>query len=178
MGVKDISDNLLNKGEHAKEQVKPSELSSMESEFSEITTKLEQERQTREGLGRLMKHPLEVITEKPENILFVCLPIGLLFFLIPGIIAYAVDFSEGTIYLPGGLHVSSPDLKNIKQVKFDPKHATLASIEKIIQDETGQAVTFGQPGMRVIKLKSTEDMMLQFAQTAPEVRDDRLSLAY
>jgi len=27
--------------------------------------------------------------------------IGLLFFLIPGIIAYAVDFSNGTIYLPG-----------------------------------------------------------------------------
>jgi len=82
MGVKDISDNLLNKGEHAKEQVKPSELTSMETEFSEITTKLEQERQTREGLGRLMKHPIQVITEKPENILFVCVPIGLLFFLI------------------------------------------------------------------------------------------------
>jgi flagellar protein FlaJ len=82
MGIKDISDNLLNKGDHAKEQVKPSELSSMEAEFSEITTKLEQERQTREGLGRLMKHPIEVITEKPENILFVCVPIGLLFFLI------------------------------------------------------------------------------------------------
>lgn len=82
MGIKDISDNLLNKGEHTKEQVKPSDLSSMEAEFSEITTKLEQERQTREGLGRLMKHPIEVITEKPENILFVCLPIGLLFFLI------------------------------------------------------------------------------------------------
>ncbi len=82
MGLKDISDNLLNKGEHAKEQAKPSDLSSMEAEFSEITTKLEQERQTREGLGRLMKHPIEVITEKPENILFVCLPISLLFFVI------------------------------------------------------------------------------------------------
>ncbi|MDH3808256.1 MAG: hypothetical protein OES29_06465, partial [Desulfuromonadales bacterium] len=27
--------------------------------------------------------------------------IGLLFFIIPGVIAYAVDFSNGTIYLPG-----------------------------------------------------------------------------
>ena len=26
--------------------------------------------------------------------------IGLLFFIIPGVIAYAVDFSNGTIYLP------------------------------------------------------------------------------
>ena len=82
MGIKDISDNLLNKGEHVKEQVKPSDLSSMEAEFAEITTKLEQERQTREGLGRFMKHPIQVLTEKPENILIVCIPVGLLFFLI------------------------------------------------------------------------------------------------
>jgi flagellar protein FlaJ len=82
MALKDISNNLLNKGEHAKEQVKPAELSSMEAEFAEITTKLEQERQTREGFGRLMKHPVEVITERPENILFVCVPLALLFFII------------------------------------------------------------------------------------------------
>ena len=81
MGFKDISDNLLNKGEHAKEQVKPSELSSTEAEFAEITTKLEQERQTREGFGRFMKHPLQVLTERPENILIVCIPLGLLFFI-------------------------------------------------------------------------------------------------
>ena len=82
MALKDISDNLLNKGEHAKEPVKPSELSSMEAEFAEITTKLEQERQTREGFGRFMKHPVQVLTEKPENILIVCIPLGLLFFII------------------------------------------------------------------------------------------------
>jgi flagellar protein FlaJ len=81
MGFKDIADNLLNRGEHAKEQVKSSELSSMEAEFSEITTKLEQERQTRAGFGRFMKHPIEVLTEKPVNILIVCIPVGLLFFI-------------------------------------------------------------------------------------------------
>ncbi len=32
--------------------------------------------------------------------------IGLLFFFLPGIIAFAVDFSNGTIYLPGGRHSS------------------------------------------------------------------------
>ena len=40
MGFKDIADNLLNKGEHTKEQVKSSELSSIEAEFAEITTEL------------------------------------------------------------------------------------------------------------------------------------------
>ncbi|WP_375057963.1 hypothetical protein [Zobellella sp. DQSA1] len=28
--------------------------------------------------------------------------IGLLFFIVPGVVAFAVDFSNGTIYLPGG----------------------------------------------------------------------------
>lgn len=28
--------------------------------------------------------------------------VGLLFFLIPGLIAYAIDFSNGTIYVPPG----------------------------------------------------------------------------
>lgn len=81
MGFKDIADNLLNKGEHAKEQVKSSELSSMEAEFAEITKKLDQERQTRQGIGRFMKHPVQVLTEKPENILIVCIPLGLLVFI-------------------------------------------------------------------------------------------------
>lgn len=35
--------------------------------------------------------------------------IGLLFFLIPGVIAFAVDFSNGTIYLPGGRKASLTD---------------------------------------------------------------------
>jgi len=82
MGFKDISDNLLNKGEHAPEAAKPTELSSMEAEFNEISTKLEQERQTRAGFGRFMKHPIQVLTERPENILIVCLPLGLLFFIV------------------------------------------------------------------------------------------------
>lgn len=80
MALKDISDNLLNKGEHAKEPVKAVDLTTMEAEFNEITAKLEADRQTRAGLGRFMKHPLQVLTERPENILIVCIPLGLLFF--------------------------------------------------------------------------------------------------
>ncbi len=81
MGIKDITNRLLNKGEPVNNQVTPTELSSMEAEFTEITTKLEQERQTREGFGRFMKHPLQVLTERPENILVVCIPLSLLLFI-------------------------------------------------------------------------------------------------
>jgi archaeal flagellar protein FlaJ len=94
MGFKDIFNNLFNKGEHVKDQVTPSELSSMEAEFAEITAKLEQERKTREGFGRFMKHPIKVLTERPENILIVCIPLGLLFFIL------------GTFYLVGTYGIS------------------------------------------------------------------------
>jgi archaeal flagellar protein FlaJ len=81
MGFKDIANDLLNKGEHKTESVKSVELSVMEEEFNEITSKLEKERSTREGFGRFMKHPFQVVTEKPENILIVCMPLALLFFV-------------------------------------------------------------------------------------------------
>lgn len=42
--------------------------------------------------------------------------LGLLFFFIPGVIAFAVDFSNGTIYLPGGRRASltPEEMQNLK----------------------------------------------------------------
>lgn len=42
--------------------------------------------------------------------------LGLLLFLIPGVIAFAVDFSNGTIYLPGTQTVEAP--AGLKQVRY------------------------------------------------------------
>jgi hypothetical protein len=102
--------------------------------------------------------------------------IGLLFFIIPGIIAYAVDFSEGTIYLPAGIARGSLNIKDIKQVKFDPKHYNAATIEKIIKRETGYAVKLSQDNMEVYKLKSLDDMMARFAEVLPGIQNTRIAL--
>lgn len=101
--------------------------------------------------------------------------LGLLFFLIPGVIAFAVDFNNGTIYLPGTSR-SSVDLKNIRQVRFDPKKSTRAGIERIVKEQTGRAVRWDQPDMVIVKLKSTNDMMAQFAKVLPELKDNRIVL--
>ena len=101
--------------------------------------------------------------------------IGLLFFFIPGVIAFAVDFNNGTIYLPGG-RLGSLNTKDLKQVKFDPKHSSLASIERTIQKQTGCAVKLDQSNMKIIKLKSTNDMKLQFAQVLPEMQNNHIVL--
>jgi len=102
--------------------------------------------------------------------------IGLLFFLIPGVIAYAVDFSNGTIYLPGTAR-SSLDLKDIKQVKFDPKHYTNATIEKIIKEETGYLVKLNQDNMKISRLESIDDMMMRFAEVLPGIKNNRITLS-
>lgn len=102
--------------------------------------------------------------------------LGLLFGIIPGVIAFAVDFSNGTIYLPGTTRIGFLDLKNIKEVKFDPKHTSLASIERIIKDETGCEVKFGQDNIRLSKLKSLNDMMAQFAKADSVIKNDRIAL--
>jgi hypothetical protein len=102
--------------------------------------------------------------------------IGLLCFLIPGIIAFAVDFNNGTIYLPGTF--SSLEKNNIKEVKFDPKHTSLAGIERIIKNETNLAVKLDQPNVQITKLESIEEMNKQFAQIMSTLKDDRLVLIH
>jgi hypothetical protein len=102
--------------------------------------------------------------------------IGLLFFIIPGVIAYAVDFSKGTIYLPG-TNRGSLDLKDLKQVKFDPKHYTRATIEKIIKEETGYAVKLSQDNLKVSKLESIDEMMARFAEVLPGIKNNRIVLS-
>ena len=56
------------------------------------------------------------------------------------------------------------DFKNIKEVKFDPKHTSLASLERIIKDQTGCEVKFDQDNIKLTKLKSLNEMKEQFAK--------------
>jgi hypothetical protein len=102
--------------------------------------------------------------------------IGLLFFIIPGVIAYAVDFSNGAIYLPGTAH-GSLDPKGIKQVKFDPKHYTYATIEKIVKEETGYVVKLTQDNVKISRLKSIDEMMIRFVEVLPEMKNHQIVLS-
>jgi hypothetical protein len=62
--------------------------------------------------------------------------LGLLLFIIPGVIAYAVDFSTGAIFLPGGKK-SSPVSDGIKTVKVDPSKMDEKGLVEIVSLETG-----------------------------------------
>ena len=102
--------------------------------------------------------------------------VGLLFFIIPGVIAFCVDFSNGTIYLPEHRILTSLNIKDFRQVKFDPNHTSIASIERIIKDETGREVKLDQANVKIAKLRSFNDMLVQFAKNKPIDQDDRIAL--
>jgi len=83
--------------------------------------------------------------------------VGLLLFVIPGVVAFAIDFSTGAIYLPGTSR-SSLDIKNAKIVKFDVRHATNESLERTISKETGVNVNFSRADLKITRLRSMDDM--------------------
>jgi archaeal flagellar protein FlaJ len=82
MAVKDRFNSMINRGSETPSPLKSQDLSELESEVIEISNKLEHERSTREGLGRFLKHPVQVLTEKPINILIVCIPLSLIVFIV------------------------------------------------------------------------------------------------
>jgi hypothetical protein len=92
--------------------------------------------------------------------------LGLLFFIIPGVIAFAVDFSNGTIYLPPGPRHASADTAQLRRVSFDPRRATAAEIEAMVSNETGHSIKLDQGQARVVELRSREEMTAWFARTA------------
>lgn len=88
--------------------------------------------------------------------------VGLLFFIIPGVIAFAVDFSNGTIYLPNGkkgfLGGGPPE-----KVRFDPRGDEKAAVERIVRERTGVAVSLDRDPVRVTELRSARELPARFA---------------
>ncbi len=83
MGFKDIMNDVLNRGQKQPgEQVPLTEVERFEREQIEIVRRIDQERRMRAGLGRLLKHPLQVLTEKPTNVLFASIPLAFIFFIL------------------------------------------------------------------------------------------------
>jgi hypothetical protein len=83
--------------------------------------------------------------------------VGLLLFLIPGVVAFAVDFSTGAIYLPGTSR-SSLDLKNPKIVRFDATHTSSEKIETIVKKETGLDIKLSRADVKVTRLSSVAEI--------------------
>jgi archaeal flagellar protein FlaJ len=97
MEVIDHFKNLLNRGVETPPRLKSGELSSVEADIDEITRGLEHERSTRVGMGKFLKHPIKVLTEKPVNIFIVSIPLGLIIF-IGGFISMVASYGIQVLF--------------------------------------------------------------------------------
>lgn len=66
--------------------------------------------------------------------------LGLLLFFIPGIIAFAVDFSTGAIYLPPEMLGDNGQRGALKKVDLPRSQLTQQNVERIVSDHAGREV--------------------------------------
>ncbi|MGE8065504.1 polyribonucleotide nucleotidyltransferase [Pseudomonas sp. NPDC089569] len=79
--------------------------------------------------------------------------VGLLFYIIPGLIAFAVDFTTGAIYFAPGEKTAHVDPQTLKQaIGADGKVDNL-KLQAILQRETGRSLPLDDP--RLIQHKGS-----------------------
>lgn len=77
--------------------------------------------------------------------------VGCLFFLIPGLIAFAVDFHHGTIYLPGGAGPRLLTENDWQVLPVDREQLTPAGIEKLLNAHSDVSLSVADPRWDVLR---------------------------
>lgn len=85
--------------------------------------------------------------------------VGLLFFLVPGIVAFVVDFGTGAIYYPAEREEGERETTIFDKMKAEAK-LDQAEIERLVEQKTGERIDLGQEDIRVMRLQRIE----QFTQ--------------
>jgi hypothetical protein len=84
--------------------------------------------------------------------------IGLLLFLVPGVVAFAVDFATGAIYLPPCYAaLVPPAAADLRQVRVDPAELTPQRVEEIVREQTGKVVSLRPGDYRATRLPKLDD---------------------
>lgn len=93
--------------------------------------------------------------------------IGLLFFFIPGVIAFAVDFSNGTIYKGGGRH-SSLTPEELKSVTHDGK-VNKKLLGELISKKLGKPVDLDASNLQIERFDAEAALLARFNKTGLHV---------
>ncbi|MCG6657915.1 hypothetical protein HOP52_09115 [Halomonas campisalis] len=79
--------------------------------------------------------------------------VGLLFFIVPGVVAYAVDFSNGTIYLPSG-HARA----QVDSLRLDDS-MDVAALEQLLSEKSGKPVDLDSEALKVAEVESLDEAL-------------------
>lgn len=70
--------------------------------------------------------------------------IGILFYVLPGLIAFGIDFATGAIYLPDG-QTAQVDPQDLKQVVDADGNVDPAKLKALIEVQTGHSLPLDNP---------------------------------
>ena len=96
--------------------------------------------------------------------------VGLLIFLIPGIIAFGVDFATGAIYLPGKTAKQGTAMKksDMAVIKVNPDDMSLALLEEILERQTGKKIDLSANHVEAYQMGEQKvNVKLQLSMLAP-----------
>ncbi|TBU90919.1 polyribonucleotide nucleotidyltransferase [Phytopseudomonas dryadis] len=85
--------------------------------------------------------------------------IGILFYVIPGLIAFGVDFATGAIYLPGGLN-AQVDPQSLQDVVDADGKVDSAKLKALIEVQTGHSLPLDDP--RLIQHSGNSEQLAAF----------------
>jgi len=89
--------------------------------------------------------------------------IGLFFFIIPGIVAFAVDFTTGAIYFPAD-HEPGDRERTIFDQQTTKAKLDQREIETIVAAKTGKRINLANDDVRVMELKHIDQFWLAYAR--------------
>lgn len=98
--------------------------------------------------------------------------IGLLLFIVPGLIAFAVDFATGAIYMTRGskTSVKSPEADNMVVIRVNPEKLNRQSIEEIVSNQTGYPIILDQRNLKIFESDASENIETQLSKLAKSYR--------
>lgn len=86
--------------------------------------------------------------------------VGLMLFFVPGVIAFAVDFNNGTIYLPHDRQGRKPQYhtdQEFARVTIPKKEISVEKIEEVVSHYTEQEVSLKPGTYQTEPLKTIKD---------------------
>jgi len=103
--------------------------------------------------------------------------LGLLFFVIPGVVAFVIDFGNGTIYLPPPDYptVSHKTLRrsDLVPVRLSSTDLTREKIEEVVSERVGKPVTLEPGRFRAEELDSLDQFDDRVERAADAGSDTR-----
>ncbi len=82
--------------------------------------------------------------------------IGLVLFLVPGVIAFAIDYHNGSLFLSEG-SASTSGKRTLRTVKLSSPHPSRGEIAAVILSETGKALDFDEGSFVTRRMETLDE---------------------